>query len=170
MVVGVFGFVITLGLFAYEIYGIKKCHALIDAGKRLERDLRSDGQFIHRPREVIRFINEPFAAGIIYPAVLAAWTFLGFVSKLHQCVWSIALVALLIFVAGFASSLFYQFDIHPFGDCAVVACRVITLQDKNGAPNVGQFWNTQVFVRKTEKCRCVAWQVVAWQVAKIRQP
>jgi len=202
--------------------------------------LRSDGQFFHRPREVINFINEPFAAGIIYPAVLAAWIFLGFVSKFPQCVWSIALVALLLFVVGFASSLFYnlrlkmegevraaltllnrqilqaeedgdqafldpliaddftivraggvkqdrkeflqavsanahrcrradQLDIHPFGDCAVVTCRVTTSQDENGALNIGQFWNTQIFIRKTEKWHRIAWQVAAWQVAEIRQ-
>jgi hypothetical protein len=29
MGIGLFGSVITLGLFAYEIYGIRKCHALI---------------------------------------------------------------------------------------------------------------------------------------------
>jgi hypothetical protein len=28
-----FGLVVTLGLFSYEIYGIRKCHALINAGK-----------------------------------------------------------------------------------------------------------------------------------------
>ena len=32
--VGVFGILITLGLFAYEIYGIRKCGALIEAGKK----------------------------------------------------------------------------------------------------------------------------------------
>ena len=34
---GAFGFFITLGLFFYELYGIKKCHALINAGKNLKR-------------------------------------------------------------------------------------------------------------------------------------
>src|SRR5947209_20599431 len=45
--VGAFGFFITLGLFFYEIYGIQKCGALIEAGRRLEGALRLDnGQFI----------------------------------------------------------------------------------------------------------------------------
>ena len=30
---GIFGFAITLGLFAYELFGIKKCDALIEIGK-----------------------------------------------------------------------------------------------------------------------------------------
>src|SRR4026208_967730 len=34
--VGVFGALITSGLFSYEIFGIKKCAALIKAGQDLE--------------------------------------------------------------------------------------------------------------------------------------
>ena len=75
--VGAFGFLITLGLFFYEIYGIKKCHGLIKAGQKIEDQMRIRGQFKGRPREVAGFINEPFAGGVIYPAVLAAWTFLA---------------------------------------------------------------------------------------------
>jgi hypothetical protein len=75
-VVGGFGFLITLGLFLYEIYGIKKCCALIQAGKKMECMMHiSDGQFNTRPQNVTGVINEPFAAGVIYPTVLAAWTF-----------------------------------------------------------------------------------------------
>jgi hypothetical protein len=81
---GLFGFLVTLGLFAYELYGIRKCHSLIKAGKKLERriltskeeNLVCDGQFISRPRSLLGFINEPIAAGIIYPVVLAGWWFL----------------------------------------------------------------------------------------------
>lgn len=76
--IGLFGFFITLGLSCYELYGIRKCTCLIWAGKKLERELNiSNGQFLQRPNGVAGFINEPFAAGVIYPAVLAAWTFIG---------------------------------------------------------------------------------------------
>jgi hypothetical protein len=37
--VGAFGFVITLGLFFYELYGIKKCDSLILTGKQIEARL-----------------------------------------------------------------------------------------------------------------------------------
>src|SRR5215469_3919641 len=30
--IGAFGFLVTLGLFSYEIYAIRKCHALIEGG------------------------------------------------------------------------------------------------------------------------------------------
>ena len=74
---GLFGFVVTLGLFFYEIYGIRKCHSLINAGRRIECLLGiTDGQFNKRPRNVLYLVNEPFATGMIYPAVLAAWMFL----------------------------------------------------------------------------------------------
>jgi YVTN family beta-propeller protein len=33
--IGAVGFLFTLGLFAYELYGIKKCYCLIETGKRL---------------------------------------------------------------------------------------------------------------------------------------
>ena len=75
--IGVFGVIVTLGLFFYELYGVKKCSYIIEAGKQLENDLQiKNGQFTTRPPGVALLINEPLAAGIIYPAVLAAWTFL----------------------------------------------------------------------------------------------
>lgn len=85
--VGLFGFVITLGLFSYEIYGIKKCHCLILAGKELEQGLEMVGQFRSRARDALGFINEPFAAAIIYPAVLASWIYVAglFMWKVSAC-------------------------------------------------------------------------------------
>lgn len=55
--IGIFGFLITLGLSANEIYGIKKCGALITAGQQIENWLRSDGQFVSRPREAFGFVT-----------------------------------------------------------------------------------------------------------------
>jgi hypothetical protein len=75
--IGIFGWVITLGLFAYGIYGIKKCHCLIKTGKSMEFKMNIRGQFYNRPPAVCSIINEPLASGIIYPAVLAAWTYLA---------------------------------------------------------------------------------------------
>jgi hypothetical protein len=101
--IGVFGFVITLGLFVYEFYGIKKCGALIAAGKDLEKELNiCDGQFTKRP---LALVNEPFAAGVIYPAVLAAWTFVAFAFSEYQGVargWAMG-----VFVVGFVASFVY---------------------------------------------------------------
>src|SRR5918994_3419278 len=53
--IGAFGALITLGLFSYEIYGLKKCHGLIKAGQQLEDQMGMRGQFKERPREVAHF-------------------------------------------------------------------------------------------------------------------
>jgi len=110
---GLFGFAITLGLFAYEIYGIKKCHALIVGGKKIEGWLHIDGPFTARPREALGLINEPFAAGIIYPAVMAAWTFTGLVFAWSQHAWWIALV---VFSMGLGFSLLYNRQLKSEGE------------------------------------------------------
>jgi hypothetical protein len=110
--VGRFGILVTLGLLAYEMFGIKKCHALLKAGDAMERDMGlRDGQFIRRPNNLLWVVNEPFAAALIYPAVLAAWTYLAVLydnpsrtadpSRAHG-------LALLVLVAGFALILLYD--------------------------------------------------------------
>lgn len=103
---GAFGFVVTLGLFLYEIYGIRKCGALINAGKQLESTLGVEGQFVHRPREVAHLIAEPFAAGVIYPAVLAAWMYVALAFALPQVA---LLVAVIVFVIGLGGTLIYDY-------------------------------------------------------------
>jgi hypothetical protein len=77
--VGAFGFLVTLGLFSYELHGMKKCGWLIRTGSGLESYLGVQGPFSTRPERVAGFIDEPFAASVIYPATLAAWTFLALV-------------------------------------------------------------------------------------------
>jgi hypothetical protein len=74
--IGSIGFTFTLGLFAYEVFGIKRCHALIETGERLEIQLAARGQFRTRPSKLMGFVNEPLASALIYPASMAAWIFL----------------------------------------------------------------------------------------------
>ena len=112
---GAFGFIITLGLFFYELYGIKKCTYLIRAGIALENELNiQHGQFGQRPPGVALLINEPLAAGIIYPAVLAAWTFLALAFPQLQNITQIKFSdaaqywAIRVFVVGFAISFLYN--------------------------------------------------------------
>ena len=104
--IGFLGAVVTLGLFAYEIYGIRKCHALIQAGRDLERSLKICGHFRTRPREVAHFIDEPFAAGMIYPAVLAAWTYVALVAALSSPLLTDA-ISVVVFLVGFIGMLAY---------------------------------------------------------------
>jgi hypothetical protein len=114
--IGIFGFMVTLGLFFFELHGILKCTRLIEAGTKLEEDLcisKERGHWIDRPLGVIGFINEPFAAGIIYPAVLAAWAFLAMDFQLEPDyppfnLFQDATWATWVFIVGFVVALTYN--------------------------------------------------------------
>jgi hypothetical protein len=54
--------VITLGLFVYELHGIKRCRYLIRVGEKLEAELKTLGQFRVRPHKVLGFGSEPVAS------------------------------------------------------------------------------------------------------------
>lgn len=114
--IGIFGFVVTLGLFFFELHGILKCTHLIGAGAKLEEQLGielDEGQFRDRPLGIFNFINEPFAASIVYPAVLAAWIFLAmdFEPERHYSASSLfcaAPWATTVFIAGFLVGIIYD--------------------------------------------------------------
>lgn len=116
MPVGVFGFLAALGLYIFEIYRTRKCTHLILLEEFLEKELGIEGQFKHRPtgledfrlipKSIAPLISEPFASGIIYPAVLAAWAFVALYNP-HASL-ATGLVAGTLFVAGFFISLRYS--------------------------------------------------------------
>jgi hypothetical protein len=101
LAIGSIGFVFTLGLFTYELFGIKKCHYLIEAGMRLEFALGISGQFRSRPQSLLGFINEPSATALIYPASMAAWIFLAVAYSPETVRWSLPVA---VFVIGVAMS------------------------------------------------------------------
>jgi len=111
--VGLFGIIVTTGLLAYEIFAIKKCSALIEGGKALEKDLRlPNAQFTSRPNNVLHVINEPFAAAAIYPAVLAAWTYLAlFFDQSHRG----KIISPIVFIVGFAVILLFDLSLRKPG-------------------------------------------------------
>jgi FtsH-binding integral membrane protein len=115
--IGAFGFVIALGLFFYELHGIKKCAHLMHAGKKMESDMGIYGQFRSRPQYVAGFINEPCAASVIYPAVLAAWTYLALVHTGPEPdpVRAIVVpeIAIVVFIISFAVSFYLN---HHMGN------------------------------------------------------
>ena len=110
--IALFGILITLGLFCYEIYGITKCAELILAGKKIELAENVQGQFASRPQAVFGWFNEPFAAGIIYPAVLASWTVMWNLRSgkcgLEPLSSHAKLTAVLVFAGGLAATVAYD--------------------------------------------------------------
>lgn len=78
LAVGVFGVLVTLGLFFYELRGIQKCKSLIILGGKLESELKIElGQFKDRPRRVASFIGAETAGWVIYMAVLLGWLYVA---------------------------------------------------------------------------------------------
>ncbi len=71
--IGIFGFLVTLGLYFFELYGIKKCRALIETGIYLEKRMGGVVQFATRPNRAMHMFNEPVAGANIYGAVMGAW-------------------------------------------------------------------------------------------------
>ena len=107
--VGLFGFLVTLGLFTYELRGIQRCNALIEAGKDLENKLGFDGQFKLRPKAISGVIGTTLAARMIYPAVLAAFLFIALLKLIPE--WVGGIVAALIFIGGMSAS--FSLPLHP---------------------------------------------------------
>jgi len=100
--VGAFGFLATIGLFSYELHGIKKCAWVIKTGQALEHALGIPGAVATRPRQVAGFIDEPFAASVIYPATLSAWAFLALAADHKHAA---AITAGIVFVVAFSVAL-----------------------------------------------------------------
>jgi hypothetical protein len=87
--IGLFGFLVTFGLFLHELRGIEECGDLIRLGRALEEKMGlPEGQFsrednyYHRQSGLRRFRNNLMgpvgAAWIIYPSVCIAWLFVAF--------------------------------------------------------------------------------------------
>jgi len=78
--VGIFGALVTLGLFFYELRGIQKCKSLIALGARLEHALKLEaGQFSDRPTRIAGFIGSETAGWVVYMTVLLGWLYVAFV-------------------------------------------------------------------------------------------
>lgn len=77
--IGIFGIVVTLALFVYELRGMLRCGVLIEKAGRLEELLEVDEkarQFSgERHRWLFGIISVPVASTLIYLAVAVGWVF-----------------------------------------------------------------------------------------------
>jgi hypothetical protein len=98
--IGLFGFLVTFGLFLFELRGLQRCAALIKAGKDIEHTAGMEGSFLSTPDPISVFRLKPQnerehyasiaasargTARLIYPTVLAAWVFV-FVVKIFSVI------------------------------------------------------------------------------------
>jgi len=79
-VAGLFGFMVTLGLFLYELRGLQRAAALEQVGRELETEIGlNNGQFQEQPAARLGgFVDPRGAAWVIYPTVEASWLYLIF--------------------------------------------------------------------------------------------
>jgi hypothetical protein len=80
--IGVFGFMITLGLFLYELRGVQKCYVLIKCGSLIEQKLLTEcqnaGAFSTNPKPALKgLVGATWAALIIYPTIIGTWSYVG---------------------------------------------------------------------------------------------
>jgi hypothetical protein len=73
--IGIFGVIVTLGLFAYEIRGMQRCQMLEEQGKCLEKEMKLGnlGPFHGPDRWLGNMLGAPAAGLIIYVATATAW-------------------------------------------------------------------------------------------------
>ena len=97
-VAGVFGLMITLGLFLYELRGLQRAAALEQAGRELETQLNiPSGQFREQPEPYLRgFVDPRGAAWVIYPTVAASWIYLIVVARLGTLLAALVAIALAV--------------------------------------------------------------------------
>jgi hypothetical protein len=108
-VLGVFGALITLGLYCYELRGIQRCNILVRLGASIESDLGIRGPFTGKSTtpKIVHVIGATAAAFVIYPTVFAAWVFvagLSYVPGHATVVGFLALLVLFIFSTILAAS------------------------------------------------------------------
>lgn len=97
--IGVYGAITTLALFFYELRGVQRCTRLADIGRELEILMGVRGQFVQWPPSIGRFVNEPIAASIVYPVVMAGWLYIALATKFPKLAVG---VGVSVFIIGFA--------------------------------------------------------------------
>ena len=104
--IGLFGSVVTLGLFLYELSCLQKCQYLIALGEEIECQQKTKGQFTLRIKSF-----KTFAACVIYSAVLAAWIFVALVPTQIPG-WVATLVFFISFVGFYISITMLEKDLN----------------------------------------------------------
>ena len=84
--IGTFGGLVTLGLYLYELRGIHKCNVLTACGQKIEKELlgcpKGKGAFTDDPPAAYNFVGSTWAARIIYPTVIGAWSYVALVNNM----------------------------------------------------------------------------------------
>ena len=106
--VGVFGFLVTLGLFFYELRGIQRSLALERSAIAIEVALGlPTGQFLEQPEPYLRGLVSPRAASwLIYTTVLGGWAYLAGVQR-FGAFWAAVVAGIGVIVVAFLLARWY---------------------------------------------------------------
>lgn len=81
LAIGIFGGLVALALYLYEIRGIQRCEILTLRAKAVE-DLLShrelEGAFAPLPEMRFRLASNTLAAAVIYPSTISVWAYVAF--------------------------------------------------------------------------------------------
>lgn len=99
--IGIFGALVTVGLFFEELRGIQLSVSLRKAGAIIEDTLCPDGQFHYYPSSPFRLINHFYAAFLIYSTALAGWLYIAFIFLAQAWSWVAIVVVYAICIFGF---------------------------------------------------------------------
>jgi len=79
--IGIFGGLIAMGLYIYELRGIQKCKVLTDCGSALEKEIlknpQGKGAFTDDSEAAFGFVGATWAARIVYPSVIGGWAYVS---------------------------------------------------------------------------------------------
>lgn len=78
--IGILGFVITLGLFVFELRGVQKCERLKRIACNLEQSLGLDentGQFLGNPEPWLGVVAAPAASVLVYASLMVGWLYVA---------------------------------------------------------------------------------------------
>ena len=100
LLLGIFGFLVSLGLYFYEFLANLRCEHLIKVGKQLEAQLAINGVYTERPTGLVGFVNEAYLARVVYPVVLAAWAYSAFspTGPVLSVIMALVVLALFFFI------------------------------------------------------------------------
>jgi hypothetical protein len=104
---GIFSAVIVFGLFIFDLVGIHRCRTLRVYGCALEKKLlpadSPKGRFTLEREKFVRFVSITAASLTIYPAVIAAWSYVACLGamKFCPCKFGALEISALVFLAFF---------------------------------------------------------------------
>ena len=103
LAIGIFGSLITFGLYLYELRGIQQCYTLTLCGEKIEKELLGSSKakgmatFSDDP-EAVFIVASKWAAWIIYPTIIGSWVYVALIGANLTTIYKFSLVGLTMLI------------------------------------------------------------------------